>query len=129
GAANWAKSFFETAGIEARNSVEVAAARAAAVGRSNGSALERGEAKVPGVEDLPEVLRASGARIAAICAGRAEPAESIEAAVAALREAGAEYVYLATPTPEQAEGSSADEIVRDGVDMVEVLSAALARLG
>src|SRR5690606_6720588 len=102
----------------------------------NGAALEKGEAKVPGPDELGEVLAASGARIAAICAGRAQTPDSIAEAVAALRAAGCEYVYLATPTAEQAESNSAetearraDEIVRDGVDMVAVLSAALARLG
>lgn len=137
GAANWAKSFFEAGGIEARGSVEVAAAAAAAEGRANGAALEKGEAKVPAPGELGEVLRASGARIAAICAGRAQTSESIAEAISVLRDAGAEYVYLATPTDEQAKSNAeaadpkgrADEVVRDGVDMVAVLSAALARLG
>lgn len=129
GAANWAKSFFEAGGIEARGSVEIAAAKAAAEGRANGAALEKGEAKVPGPDELGGVLSASGASIAAICAGRAQTPESIAEAINALRGAGAEYIYLAAPTAEQAEAAEADEIVRDGVDMIAVLSAALTRLG
>ena len=137
GAANWAKSFFEGAGIEARGSVDVAAATANAAGRENGAALEKGEAKVPGPDELGEVLAASGARIAAICAGRAESPELIATAITKLREAGASYIYLAKPTSEQAESNAAetdpdrraDEVVRDGVDMIEVLTAAMSRLG
>lgn len=145
GPANWAKSFFEAAGIEARNSVEVAAGKAspgAAAASPNGSqngaaAIDRGEARVPGPAELGDVLKSSGCRIAAICAGKAESWDSISEAIATLRAGGAEHIYLAAPTPEQADSNTAepdparraDEIVRDGVDMVEVLTSALNRLG
>ena len=152
GAANWAKSFFESGGIEALNSV-TEAAKAAGIDAADPAAAALAAAKTQAApaaddpaaapaaegaatapayaapEELGATLAASGARIAAVCAGRDEDAAAINRAVASLREAGAEYVYLATPTAEQAEGTEADEVVRDGVEMGAVLGAALERLG
>lgn len=122
GVANWAKSFFEVAGIEAVNSVEVA-------GAGPVEELEDPADVAPEAEDLGRVLTEVGAAVAAVCAGRDEPVEAVRAAVSALRDAGASRVYLVTPTPEQAEGSGADEVVADGVDMIEVLTKALRHCG
>ncbi len=104
--ANWAKSFFEVAGIETVAS----------------GALDGNEAQV-------EAFSQGGFEIVTVCAGRKEDPAEVAALVAALREAGATYVYMVNSTPEINEASGADEVVRNGVDMEVVLTAALARLG
>lgn len=104
--ANWAKSFFEVAGIETVAS----------------GALDGNEAQV-------EAFSQGGFEIVAVCAGRKEDPAEVAALVAALREAGATYVYMVNSTPEINEASGADEVVRNGVDMEAVLTATLGRLG
>ncbi len=104
--ANWAKSFFEVAGIETVPSGALA-----------------------GTSEQAEVFRAGGFRLAAVCAGRDEKPEEVGELVESLRAAGAGYVYMVNSTPELNRAAGADEIVRNGVDMVEVLTAALGRLG
>ncbi len=104
--ANWAKSFFEVAGIETVPS----------------GALEGNEAQA-------ETLRAGNFTMAAVCAGRGEDPAEVADLVSKLREAGAEYVYMVNSTPEINEASGADEVVKNGVDMETVLIAALGRLG
>ncbi len=106
GAANWAKSFFEVGGIETIPS-----------------------GVLDGPTEQGRALATNALRMAAICAGRDEEPGAIARTVEALRANGAEWVYLANPRPEQADVAGADEVVRDGVDMVEVLSEALGRLG
>jgi len=104
--ANWAKSFFEVAGIQTVPS----------------GALDGNEAQA-------EALKAGGFRLAAVCASRKEGPAEVAELVASLREAGAEYVYMVNSTPEINEASGADEVVRNGVDMEAVLTATLGRLG
>lgn len=107
--ANWAKSFFEVAGIETVPS-----------GAREGNA------------DQAETFAAGGFGVAAVCAGRNESPEDVADLVARLREAGATYVYMVNSTPElnqAAADAGADELVRNGVNMSEVLGAALPRLG
>ncbi|MCB0829185.1 MAG: hypothetical protein KDB62_10300, partial [Solirubrobacterales bacterium] len=104
--ANWAKSFFEVAGIETVPS--------GALG---------------GAAEQAEVFRAGGFSLAAVCAGRGETPEAVGELVESLRAAGADYVYMVNSTPELNRAAGADEVVKNGVDMVEVLTAALGRLG
>jgi methylmalonyl-CoA mutase len=104
--ANWAKSFFEVAGIETVPS----------------GALDSNGAQA-------EAFSEGGFEIAAVCAGRKEDPTEVADLVARLREAGASFVYMVNSTPEINEASGADEVVRNGVDMEAVLTAALGRLG
>jgi methylmalonyl-CoA mutase len=104
--ANWAKSFFEVAGIETVPS----------------GALEGNAAQA-------ESFRQGGFEIAAVCAGRKEDPAEVAALVAALRDAGATFVYMVNATPGINQASAADEVVKNGVDMEAVLTAALGRLG
>jgi len=104
--ANWAKSFFEVAGIETVPS----------------GALE-------GNEDQASTFRAGGFNVAAVCASKRESAEDVADLVTKLREAGAEYVYMINSTPELNEAAAADEVVKNGVNMLDVLVPALNRLG
>jgi methylmalonyl-CoA mutase len=104
--ANWAKSFFEVAGIETVPS----------------GALDGNEAQAG-------TFGEGGFEIAAVCAGRKEDPAEVAALVSALRDAGATYVYMVNSTPEINEASGADEVVKNGVDMEAVLTATLGRLG
>jgi methylmalonyl-CoA mutase len=104
--ANWAKSFFEVAGIETVQS----------------GALD-------GNEPQAATFREGGFTIAAVCAGKKEEPAEVADLASRLREAGAEYVFMVNSTPEINEASGADEVVRNGVDMREVLTATLSRLG
>jgi len=104
--ANWAKSFFEVAGIETVPS----------------GALDGSEAQA-------ETFREGDFQVVAVCAGRKEDPAAVADLVAKLREAGAEYVYMVNSTPGINEASGADEVVKNGVDMEVVLTAALERLG
>lgn len=104
--ANWAKSFFEVAGIETVPS-----------------------GALSGNEQQATVFSDGGFRLAAVCAGRGEDPAEVADLIVRLREAGAEYVYMVDSTPEINEASGADEVVRNGVDMEAVLTAALGRLG
>ena len=104
--ANWAKSFFEVAGIETVPS-----------------------GGLDGAAEQAEVFSAGGFRLAAVCAGKGETPEAVAELVESLRAAGADYVYMVNSTPELNQAAGADEIVRNGVDMTEVLTAALGRLG
>lgn len=104
--ANWAKSFFEVAGIETVPS-----------GALNGN------------EAQAEAFTAGGFSVAAVCASRKQDPAEVADLVTKLREAGAEYVYMVNSTPEINEQSGADEVVKNGVDMEAVLTAALERLG
>ncbi len=104
--ANWAKSFFEVAGIETVPS-----------------------GALSGNEQQAKVFAGGGFSVAAVCAGRDEDPAEVADLVSRLREAGAGYVYMVNSTPEINEASGADEVVRNGVDMEAVLTAALARLG
>lgn len=106
--ANWAKSFFEVAGIETVQSGALA-----------------------GNAEQVDAFTAGGFSVAAICAGKNESPEDVAGLVAGLREAGAEYIYMVNSTPElnqAAADAGADELVRNGVNMSEVLGAALGRL-
>jgi len=104
--ANWAKSFFEVAGIETVPS----------------GALE-------GNDDQAATFKAGGFEVAAVCASKRESAEDVAGLVAKLRDAGAEYVYMINSTPELNEAAAADELVKNGLNMLEVLVPALSRLG
>jgi len=104
--ANWAKSFFEVAGIETVPS----------------GALDGSDAQA-------DVFREGGFQVVAVCAGRKEDPAEVAGLVAKLREAGATFVYMVNSTPGINEASGADEVVKNGVDMEVVLTAALERLG
>lgn len=104
--ANWAKSFFEVAGIETVPS----------------GALDGSEAQA-------EAFREGDFQFVAVCAGRKEDPAEVAGLVTGLREAGATYVYMVNSTPGINEASGADEVVKNGVDMEVVLTAALERLG
>lgn len=107
--ANWAKSFFEVAGIEA----------------VPGGAVES-------ADDHARALKDSGFTLTAICAGKDQTPGDVTELVDRLRDAGAEWIYMVNSTPELNEAAlaaGADELVRNGVSMTEVLSAALGRLG
>jgi methylmalonyl-CoA mutase len=104
--ANWAKSFFEVAGIETVPS----------------GALENNSAQA-------ESFRSGGFSVAAVCASRKEEPAEVADLVDELRGAGATYVYMVNSTPEINEASGADEVVKNGVDMEAVLTAALEREG
>jgi len=107
--ANWARSFFEVAGIEAIPGGAV---------ESNG--------------DHAAAMRDGGFTLAAICAGRSQTAGQVSDLVRQLRDAGAEWIYMVNSDPELNEAAMAagcDELVRNGVSMSGVLTAALGRLG
>jgi methylmalonyl-CoA mutase len=104
--ANWAKSFFEVSGIETVPS----------------GALE-------GNDDQASTFKAGGFEVAAVCASKRESAEDVAELVTKLRAAGAEYVYMINSTPELNEAANADELLKNGVNMLTVLTAALNRLG
>ncbi len=107
--ANWAKSFFEVAGVETVPS----------------GALE-------GNEDQAKTFKAGGFELAAVCAGKNQTPEDVADLVRRLRESGARYIYMVNSTPElndAAMEAGADELVRNGVDLNEVLTATLGRLG
>jgi methylmalonyl-CoA mutase len=104
--ANWAKSFFEVAGIETVPS----------------GALENNSAQA-------ESFRSGGFSVVAVCASRKEEPAEVADLVDELRGAGATYVYMVNSTPEINEASGADEVVKNGVDMEAVLTAALGREG
>ncbi len=104
--ANWAKSFFEVSGIETVPS----------------GALE-------GNTRQASILEDGGFKVAAICASRKESPEAVAELAAGLRDAGAEYIYMINSTPELNQAAGADELLKNGVNMITVLSEALARLG
>lgn len=107
--ANWAKSFFEVAGVETVPS----------------GALDGNEAQAKTLAD-------GGFRMTAICAGRNQSPEDLADLVARLREAGAEYIFMVNSTPELNEAAmkaGADELVRNGLNLSVVLTATLDRLG
>ncbi|MDQ2699824.1 MAG: methylmalonyl-CoA mutase family protein, partial [Actinomycetota bacterium] len=104
--ANWAKSFFEVSGIETVPS--------GALGDNDEQAA---------------TFKAGGFTLAAVCASRRETPEDVTDLVRKLRDAGAEYVYMINSTPELNEAALADEILKNGVDMVTTLTAALGKLG
>src|SRR5690606_23952527 len=72
-----------------------------------------------------DALRADGTAIAAVCFGRDVDDAALAAAVASLRDAGAQAVSLVRGSADQVAASGADRAVRDGVDMIEVLGEAL----
>ena len=107
--ANWAKSFFEVAGIETVPS----------------GALD-------GNDDQASTFKAGGFELAAVCAGRNQTADDVADLVANLRQAGAKYIFMVNSTPELNEAAmdaGADELVKNGVNLIEVLTATLGRLG
>jgi len=85
--------------------------------------------------DSPEAatagFTADGARIACICSSDAVYAESAAATAAALKEAGAERVFLAGNPGDRRDqyvAAGVDEFVFMGVDAEAILGAALATL-
>ncbi len=107
--ANWAKSFFEVAGVETVPS-----------------------GAVDSSEELASTLKAGGFDLVAVCAGKNQTPEAVSDLVRQLREAGASYVYMVNSTPELNEAAmaaGADELVKNGVNLSKVLTATLERLG
>lgn len=107
--ANWAKSFFEVAGVETVPS----------------GALEGSEAQA-------KTLREGGFELVAVCAGKNQTAEDVADLVSKLRDADATYIYMVNSTPELNEAAmnaGADELLKNGINLSEVLTATLGRLG
>ena len=107
--ANWAKSFFEVAGVETVPS-----------------------GAVEGNGELAKTLADGGFELVAVCAGKNQAPEAVADLVGRLREAGAAYIYMVNSAPELNEAAmsaGADELVKNGVNLVEVLTATLGRLG
>lgn len=107
--ANWAKSFFEVAGVETVPSGAL---------RDN--------------EEQAKTFKDGGFDLVAVCAGRNQTAEDVADLVGRLRDVGAGYIYMVNSTPELNEAAidaGADELVRSGVNLSEVLTATLGRLG
>jgi len=107
--ANWAKSFFEVAGVETVPS----------------GALESNEQQA-------KTFKEGGFDLVAVCAGRNQTPEDVADLVGRLRDVGAGYVYMINSTPElnqAAMDAGADELVKNGVNLTEVLRATLGRLG
>jgi len=107
--ANWAKSFFEVAGVETVPS----------------GALD-------GNEDQARTFSDGGFELVAICAGKNQSPEDVADLVGRLREAGAKYIYMVNTTAELNEAAmnaGADELVKNGVNLIDVLTATLGRLG
>jgi methylmalonyl-CoA mutase len=107
--ANWAKSFFEVAGVETVPS----------------GALD-------GNEDQAKTFKDGGFELVAVCVGKNQTPEDVADLVGKLREAGAKYIYMVNVTPELNEAAmnaGADELVKNGVNLIEVLTATLGRLG
>lgn len=104
--ATWTRAFFETGGI---------------AGVPTDALLD--------TEAVAAAYRADPAPLAVLTPGPDHDPEELRAAISALREAGAEAIYLAGASTEGAEELGADEGVRRGVDAVEVLTRALARCG
>ena len=104
--ANWAKSFFECGGIETVQSGALA-----------------------GNDEQVAAFEAGGFEVAAVCVGRDSESAEVADLVAKLRQAGASWIYLAGADAETAEAAGADEVVRNGVDMMVTLAGALGKLG
>lgn len=107
--ANWAKSFFEVAGVETVPS----------------GALDGNPA-------LAKTFKDGGFELVAICAGKNQAPEAVSDLILRLRDAGAEYIYMVNSTPELNEtalAAGADELVKQGVNLTAVLTATLGRLG
>lgn len=104
--ANWAKSFFESGGITTVPS-----------------------GALPGNAELADAFKEGGFKVVAVCAGKDTEPDEVADLVSRLRKAGAEFVYLARPAPGVEEVAGADDVVRDGVDMLITLAGTLGRLG
>jgi methylmalonyl-CoA mutase len=100
--AQWAKNFFEAGGVTTFSS-----------GAQDDDAAQA------------SLLREHDLTVAALCPGKEASEEDKASLVAALREAGAERVYVAGAKQDAAEAAGADVGVRDGVDMVAVLGELL----
>jgi len=106
GQANWAKSFFESGGIETVPS-----------------------GPLSGNDEQAEKFKQGGFKVAAVCAGKDAEPEQVTDLVEKLRGAGAVWVYMVNSSPELNSVAGADEVVKDGVDMLEVLGGALGMVG
>ena len=75
-----------------------------------------------------ELLRADGAVLAAVAGGPKAEDDALSAAIASLKDAGAQVVYLVGGNDEKAQALGADRGVKQGVDLIEILGDALATL-
>jgi methylmalonyl-CoA mutase len=75
-----------------------------------------------------ELLRADGAKLAAVAGGRGAEDDALRTAIASLRDAGAKTVYLVGGNDAKAQELGADRGVKQGVDLLEILTDALATL-
>lgn len=75
-----------------------------------------------------ELLRADGAVLAAVAGGRKAEDEALRTAISSLRDAGAKTVYLVGGDDAKARELGADRGVQQGVDLLDVLTDALATL-
>ncbi len=107
--ANWAKSFFEVAGVETVPSGALA-----------------------GNEDQAKTFSDGGFELVAICAGKNQAPEEVADLATKLRKAGAKYIYMVNSTPELNEAAleaGADELVKNGLNLSQILTETLGRLG
>jgi methylmalonyl-CoA mutase len=75
-----------------------------------------------------ELLRADGAALAAVAGGRKAEDDALRTAIASLKDAGAKLVYLVGGNDAKAQELGADRGVKQGVDLLEILTDALATL-
>lgn len=105
-AATWAQNFFGVGGIVAVQSTPIDDPASAG-----------------------NAVRADATTLAAVCFGRDAETGTLTATVAALRDAGAQTVYLIQGSDDQVAASGADATLKDGVDMIQVLGDALRAAG
>ncbi|WP_022927418.1 methylmalonyl-CoA mutase family protein [Patulibacter americanus] len=75
-----------------------------------------------------ELLKADGARLAAVAGGRTAEDDALRTAISSLRDAGAQTIYLVGGNDAKATELGADRGVKQGVDLLEILTDALATL-
>jgi methylmalonyl-CoA mutase len=75
-----------------------------------------------------DLLKADGAKLAAVAGGRGAEDDALRAAISSLRDAGAKTIYLVGGNDAKATELGADRGVKQGVDLLEILTDALATL-
>jgi methylmalonyl-CoA mutase len=75
-----------------------------------------------------ELLKADGARLAAVAGGRGAEDDALRTAIGSLRDAGASTIYLVGGDDAKAQELGADRGVKQGADLLEILTDALATL-
>ncbi|MBD8893966.1 methylmalonyl-CoA mutase family protein [Roseibium litorale] len=91
-----------------------------------------GGAQVTGLDELVDAFKASGCTVACLVSSDTIYVEQAEEAARRLKEAGAQYLYLAGKPKEQEAALTAagiDTMIYAGCNLLELLSEAQARLG